>query len=95
MDLQEAERIVFLGYSLPMADFEFRYTLLRAITTNNDVAIRVVLYPPDGLIKSDKDQWIRDQTEERFQNFFGQRDMDFKYMDVIDFMADDDLIWSW
>lgn len=95
MDLQEAERIVFLGYSLPMADFEFRYTLLRAITTNNDVAIRVILYPPDVLIKSDKEQWNRNQTEERFENFFGQRDVEFKYMDVLEFMDDDNLVWEW
>jgi len=95
MDLQEAERIVFLGYSLPMADFEFRYTLLRAILTNDDVAIRAVLFPPDALIKSDKERWIRDQTEERYLNFFGQRDVDFKYMDVIDFVNDQNLLWSW
>lgn len=95
MDLQEAERIVFLGYSLPMADFEFRYTLLKAIVTNNDVAIRVILYPPDNNITNDKNRWQREQTEERFLNFFGNRDVDIKYMDVTEFMADDHLIWSW
>jgi hypothetical protein len=30
IDLREANRIVFLGYSFPLADFEFRYLLLKS-----------------------------------------------------------------
>jgi len=95
MDLQEAARIVFVGYSLPLADFEFRYTLLKAITGRHDVQIRVVLYPPDSPGISPKQRWKRDAEEQRFVNFVGQRDIDFKYMDAVDFMSDPALIWTW
>lgn len=94
-DLQEARRIVFLGYSLPLADFEFRYTLLKALISNSEVALRVVLYPPDTDIQNERARWERDLTEERFRNFFGRRDVDIRYLNVVDFMCDDDLIWCW
>ncbi len=95
MDLQEAERIVFVGYSFPLADFEFRYILLKAITGRRDVLIRVLLYPPDTLCKSPEQKWVRKQVEERYINFFGYRDIDFKYMDVADFMKSSSIIWNW
>lgn len=94
IDLQETERIVFVGYSFPLADFEFRYVLLKAVTGNPDVKIRVVLYPPDHLC-NDERMWERNLTQERYGNFFGNRDIDFKYMDANDFMADPNLIWHW
>ncbi|UFS72097.1 hypothetical protein LPW11_07865 [Geomonas sp. RF6] len=94
-DLQEAKRIVFLGYSLPLADFEFRYTLLKAVISNSKVALRVVLFPPDSEIQNERQRVEREQTEERFRNFFGQRDVEIKYLNVIDFMSDDYLVWCW
>jgi hypothetical protein len=94
IDLQEAGRIVFVGYSFPLADFEFRYVLLKAITGNPSVSIRAVLYPPDNSCNDEK-RWERNLTEERYSNFFGYRDIDFKYLDANDFMADTSLIWNW
>jgi len=41
LDLMEAERVVFVGYSLPLADFELRYLLKKSI--RKDAKIEVVL----------------------------------------------------
>lgn len=95
MDLQEARRIVFVGYSFPLADFEFRCILLKAITGHEDIVVRVVLYPPDDLCRTDQDKLKRDEVKERYANFFGQRDVDFKFMDAKDFMAEPSLAWEW
>lgn len=50
VELMEARRLVFLGYSLPYADFEFRQLISRMV--HKDAAIHVVLYEdtsdPDG-----------------------------------------------
>jgi hypothetical protein len=94
LDLQACERIVFVGYSLPMADFEFRYTLLKAIIGNSLVKVRVVLFPPDPC--AGEKLWARNEIKDRYSRFFGlARDLDFKYMDSSDFMLDPDLIWNW
>ena len=94
LDLQDSSRIVFVGYSFPMADFEFRYTLLKAITGNSLLKIRVILYPPDPC--TGEKLWARNEIEERYSRFFGNlRDVDFKYMDSSDFMLDPQLIWDW
>ncbi|HEY2915235.1 MAG TPA: hypothetical protein VGK21_17855 [Candidatus Angelobacter sp.] len=95
MDLQEAKRLVFVGYSFPQADFEFRYILLKAITSHDDLRIRVVLYPPDILCVTEQQKWQRDEVENRYTNFFGQRDIDFKFLDAQNFMLDPSLIWDW
>jgi hypothetical protein len=94
-DLQESGRIVFVGYSFPMADFEFRYILLKALAGRGDVSIRVVLYPPDELCKSDEERWERKRIEYRYTHFFGQRDVEFRYLDVRDFISNPQLIWEW
>ncbi len=96
IDLSEAERIVFVGYSLPLADFEFRYLLLRSLYKNgNYPKIRVILYPPDTPTLTERDRIVREMTEERYRNFFGERDISFKYMDVKNFLVDNDAIWNW
>jgi hypothetical protein len=96
MDLQEADRIVFVGYSFPLADFEFRYMLLKAVTGRREnLSIRVALYPPDHLCHDPRRRWERDQEERNYRNFFGRRDIDFKYLDARDFMTDPALIWDW
>jgi hypothetical protein len=102
MDLQEAERIVFIGYSFPLADFEFRYVLAKAMSGSKNAdkkKIRVLLYPPENAkdkndLRSQKRMWQRDIEEERYRNFFGQR-VSFEYGDVLDFMKNDRLIWKW
>ncbi len=102
MDLQEAERIFFIGYSFPLADFEFRYMLAKAIAGGKRKKVRAILYPPDKaqghflrLGDYKKALMIRDDTAERYCNFFGGHDFQCKYMDVIDVMKKPDIIWDW
>src|SRR5207245_420307 len=42
VELMEADKIVFIGYSLPQADFEFRQLLSRAV--RKDAEVEVILY---------------------------------------------------
>jgi hypothetical protein len=104
MDLQQAKRIIFVGYSFPLADFEFRYILTKAIASSNipmqDKKIRAILYPPDNLINPKTNagkylKWERDALEKRYNDFFSQLSYEYKYMDALDFMQDPSLIWDW
>jgi hypothetical protein len=95
LELQEANRLVFLGYSLPLADFEFRYLLLRAMAARHDLHIRVVLYPPEERMADPRQRFERSEVEHRYRQFFGDRDLEFKYMDAAIFMADPLLLWHW
>ncbi len=61
IELQEAAEIYFIGYSLPFADFEFKYVLKKAI--NNDTVLYAILV--------DKDR--RNGTMKRYKEFFGKR----------------------
>ncbi len=62
IELSEAKRIVFIGYSLPSADFEIRQLLARMIRP--DAEIQVVLYPHSSSVEAEA---------ERYKNFFGSR----------------------
>ena len=46
IELSEANKIVFIGYSFPQADYEFRYLLKRAL--NPQAKVEVVLAPNDN-----------------------------------------------
>jgi hypothetical protein len=66
----EARHLVFIGYSLPQADFEFRQLLSRMV--HRDATIEAVLFEgssPDDLKR------YSDETE-RYQQFFGTRRSD-------------------
>lgn len=104
MDLQQAKRIIFIGYSFPLADFEFRYILTKAIAGSKipmkDKKIRAILYPPNNLIDLNTDEgkhskWERDALEKRYSDFFSQLSYEFKYMDALEFMQDPALVWDW
>ena len=62
IELSEASRIVFIGYSLPAADFEIRQLFARMIRP--DAEIQLVLYP--------KGKYV-DEEEKRYIDFFGNR----------------------
>ena len=53
---------MFIGYSLPAADFEIRQLLARMIRP--DAEIQVVLYPNTPNVEAEA---------ERYRNFFGSR----------------------
>lgn len=67
VELMEAKRLIFIGYSLPHSDFEFRQLLSRMV--RKDAEVRVVLFH-DG-----KDDGRRRYQEEcnRYRQFFGTR----------------------
>jgi NAD-dependent SIR2 family protein deacetylase len=100
-DLREADRIVFLGYSLPLSDFDFRYLLLKSIAQNDDsrkalnqgrVKIRVLLHPKDAMCEV---LYNRKETEKRYKDIFAGRDIDVAYGDTKDFLVDDYRVWDW
>lgn len=93
--LQRATRIVFVGYSLPLADFEVRYLLLRSILGRARLSIRVVLYPPDALLRDERARIQREEIVQRYRTFFGTRDLDFAFRDAASFMTDPIAVWDW
>jgi NAD-dependent SIR2 family protein deacetylase len=66
VELSEANKIIFIGYSLPQADYEMRQLLSRMV--RKDAEIHVVGFSADP--KSDKD--FQD-LENRYKVFFGDR----------------------
>jgi hypothetical protein len=81
VELMEADRLVFIGYSLPQADFEFRQLLSRMI--HRDAVIEVVLYKGS----SDEDKRRYQAEEERYRRFFGDRQVIFHSRGVVDFVS--------
>ena len=63
----EAERIIFIGYSFPHADFEFRQLLSRVV--RKDAKIGVILFH-DGT--PDRKAHY-DEVCSRYRQFFGTR----------------------
>ncbi|HEY1079314.1 MAG TPA: hypothetical protein VGE46_04425, partial [Bdellovibrio sp.] len=63
VELAEAAKIVFIGYSLPEADFEMRQLLSRMV--RNDAKIEVVTVQGAHL----------EGLEKRYKNFFGSRNI--------------------
>jgi hypothetical protein len=81
VELMEARRLVFIGYSLPNADFEFRQLLSRMI--HRDATIDVVLRK--GLSDDDKRRY--EAEEYRYRQFFGDRHIAFHSHGVKDFVG--------
>ncbi|QEE28176.1 hypothetical protein FTW19_09320 [Terriglobus albidus] len=80
VELMEAKRLVFIGYSLPNADFEFRQLLSRMV--HQDARIDVVLRKGG----SDEDSRRYESTKERYQQFFGDRQIEFHLNGVTEFV---------
>lgn len=74
IELSEASKIVFIGYSLPQADFEIRQLLTRFV--RKDANIEVILCPT-----------IDTQKEEtRYKTFFGHRNIKIRRISVPDYV---------
>lgn len=80
VELMEAKRLVFIGYSLPYADFEFRQLLSRM--THAGTSIDVVLY--EGASEESKRRY--EGEVERYRQFFGRRAMTFEPAGVGEFV---------
>jgi hypothetical protein len=73
IELSESSKIVFMGYSFPMADFELRQLLARNVRHN--AKIEVVLRSQDKP-KSNSDN---SSTAYRYKSFFGKREITMFY----------------
>lgn len=62
-ELSEASKIVFIGYSFPLADFDFRSLMTKHLS--KDVEVEVVLYKRDGCDDCD--------SSTRYKKYFGER----------------------
>lgn len=77
IELSEATKIVFIGYSLPQADFEMRQLLSRM--TRKNAKIIVVDY-------GNKDDTKTAETIKRYNVFFGKRKPTFYLKGAKDFI---------
>lgn len=76
-DLRAANKVTFIGYSLPTADFELRYLLHRTIPSG--IPIDVVLYHDDDPSQTDKDNLRRLLPEKRYRDLFAKNEITFHY----------------
>lgn len=85
IELSEASKVVFLGYSLPQADFEFKQLLSRMI--RQEAKIEAVLVTRDNPKKYADNDPTRFQTAGyRFENFFSGRNISISYAGVDDYL---------
>ena len=75
VEIMEARRLVFIGYSLPHADFEFRQLLSRMV--HKDAKIEVVLW-------GDSPRY--DEECERYERFFSKHATSFGPKGVLKFV---------
>jgi hypothetical protein len=68
IELSEAEKVVFIGYSLPQADFEMRQLLSRMV--RDDAKVEVVDFGEEDSLKII-------ETKNRYKVFFGNREPRF------------------
>ena len=71
--LKDATQIIFVGYSMPLADFEFRYMLTKYVSAN--AKIHVVLHESDEKKEGEK----REVPEDRYRCAFPKNDILFFY----------------
>lgn len=84
-DLREAEKVTFIGYSLPIADFELRYMLQRCIPPSAE--IDVVLYKTDDPQKVSPSHVKDLLPEKRYQDLFVKNKINFYYDGFAEYFA--------
>jgi len=85
IELSEANKVVFIGYSIPQADFEFKQLLSRMIRT--DAKIEVVLINTDNPLKDGKSKPDYQTAGYRFENFFSGRSLEIYYEGVGNYLT--------
>ena len=85
IELSEASKVVFIGYSLPQADFEFKQVLSRMIRSNAE--IEVFLVDQDNPTNFSGDAKYN-TAGYRFQNFFSGRNPRIEYGGVKQFLKE-------
>lgn len=85
VELREADEVVFVGYSLPDADYHFRTLLRRAV--RQETKIEVVLHRSDSPGKGARGALgTISYPKNRYEQVFHDNDMSFKYYGVKGFI---------
>ncbi|MEW6158151.1 MAG: hypothetical protein AB1813_12005 [Verrucomicrobiota bacterium] len=96
-ELQEAAHLVFVGYSLPLADFEFRYLLAKSVSP--DARITVITSPsgigptPNPPIHCEPVFDTADHIQMRYASLFGNRKIEYSTMGAEGFLDTDPELW--
>lgn len=69
IEISEADKLVFIGYSLPSADFEMRQLLARMTRTNAEIQVVDVCSTDDR----------KEMTKNHWEKFFGKRSISFHF----------------
>ena len=85
-ELRKANHIYFIGYSLPIADFDFRYMLHQSISSK--AKIDVILYHDDDPNQTTKSKLKDLLPEKRYNDLFAKNQMDFYYNGFGSFFKD-------
>ncbi len=86
VEIAEADKIVFIGYSLPEADYHFRTLIKRAMRSNT--IIEVVLKRTDKVPHDTKSYQKKYFAETRYRNFFGENRIVFHWHGVKGYFHD-------
>lgn len=84
-DLMEAKSVTFIGYSLPIADFEFRYLLQRSIPAKSK--IEVVLHQSSNPNSTDLVSLRSLLPERRYRDLFAKNHIEFYYDGFADYFS--------
>ncbi len=88
VEIAESDEIVFIGYSFPMADFEFRQLLFRNVKRN--AKIRVVLFdrnnPQRYLTNTSKQKLNYESAEHRYLSFFSGKNIKITFEGVVQYI---------
>lgn len=84
IELSEASKVVFLGYSLPQADFEFKQLLSRMIPS--DTKIEAVLRQSENPQNKNNLKEKQQTAGYRYQTFFSGRNIEVFYDGVEDYI---------
>ena len=93
IELAQATEVVFIGYSLPLADYHFRTLLKRAV--HQDVAITVVLTNRDRMPVKVKSAHRNYYASYRFSEFFSSNPVKFRYGGIKSFYSEEMDRWSY
>lgn len=81
-ELRNADEIIFIGYSMPIADYEFRYLLQKSIPA--EAKIDVILHSSDDPSKT-KSNWTL-LPEKRYRDLFSKNTINFHYEGFKEFL---------
>lgn len=76
-EIRQATHVLFVGYSFPIADFEFRYLLQRNMPP--DAIIDVILYHNDDPVQTPLINLKELLPEKRYRDAFPRNDIHFHY----------------